>query len=369
MRALRLPAALVALTAALLGLVAAAPAAETLAPPLTPDRLPCVAPTDAAGIARGLASVGSPLTDDADAFVADAEEVGLDPRALVAIAAHETLLETYPPAQLIRNPFGLGPGWTFDSERDAIATAARTLQSGYLAEGRVTLADIGPKWAPVGVGNDPAGLNAAWPSGVSAYYSALGGDPTRPVLLADQNPSPACAAAPGGAGPSVVMAWGGGLPDTGGPRMDQGGDPATGLPATIPGFVFPLAAPDGATIGYHDAFTDPGAPGCYGRPWRCDVPITSAPGVTVVAAAAGILRAAGPAGARSGIAFWIDRLGGERLGYSGLGAYAAGVADGVGVRAGQPLGTSTGTLTFAWVRRGLLVNPYFLLRATRPSDL
>ena len=369
MRAPRLPAAIVIATAAFLGLVAAGRATETLAPPLTPDRLPCVAPTDVSGIARGLAGVGSPLAADADAFVGNGEEVGLDPRALVAIAAHETLLETYPPAQIIRNPFGLGPGWSFHTERDAIATAARTLQSGYLTQGRVTLADIGPKWAPVGVANDPTGLNAAWTSGVSAYYAALGGDPTRPVLLADQNPSPSCATSPGGAGPSVVMAWGGGLPETGGPRMDEGGDPATGLPATIPGFVFPLAAPQGATIGYHDAFTDPGSPGCYGRPWRCAIPILSAPGVTVVAAAAGTLRAASPGEARTGVAFWIDRPGGERLGYSGLAGYATGIADGVRVRAGEPLGTSTGTLTVAWVRQGYLVNPYFLLRATRPSDL
>ena len=46
----------------------------------------------------------------------EAAGVGIDPRAIVAIAAHETMLETYGPAAEIHNPFGLGPGSAFASE-------------------------------------------------------------------------------------------------------------------------------------------------------------------------------------------------------------------------------------------------------------
>jgi len=286
----------------------------------------------------------------------------------VAIAAHETLLETYPPAQVIRNPFGLGPGWTFRTERDAILTAARVLRDGYLTEGLVLIPNIGAKWAPLGAANDPTGLNSNWTSGVSAYYTALGGDPAQPVLLSAQQSAPACAAPASGGGPSLVFAWSGRSPETGGPRMDQGGDPVTGLPASIPGFVFPLAVPAGATVGYHDGFTDPGEPGCYGRPWRCAIELLSAPRVTVVAATDGALVPAGAAARRAGVAFWIERAGGERLGYSGLAEYADGIGAGARVRTGQPLGRSTGSLLVAWTRGGFRVNPYHLLRATRPAD-
>jgi hypothetical protein len=363
---------LTAAVIAILGALSAGPGgAAPLAPPIAPDRLACVAPLDVLGIDRVLGAARSPMAGQGDAIVEGARQVGLDPRAIVAIAAHETLLETYGPARVIHNPFGLGPGMRFSTEREAILTAARVLGEGYLAQGLVRIPDIGRKWAPVGAVNDPTDLNSAWPTGVAAYYAALGGDPDRPLLLSAQDPTPACAAespAAGGSGPSVVTMWGGRPPLTSGPRMDQGGDPVTGEPASIPGFVFPLAAPSGALVGYHDAFTDPGAPGCYGRRWRCAIPITSAPGMSVVAASDGVLVAAGRADAAQGLAFWIARPDGDRVGYSGLASYAPGIAAGVAVRAGQPLGTGTGSLLIAWIRHGLRVNPYGLLRATRPSD-
>jgi hypothetical protein len=359
-------AALVA--AAALGAGAASGTGAALAPAFSVERLSCVAPTDAVGLGRVLGGVGGPLADEAGSFVAAGQAAGLDPRALVAIAAHETLLETYPPAQLIHNPFGLGPGWRFRSERDAILTAARTLRDGYLSQGLTLISTIGAKWAPLGAANDPEGLNQSWTSGVSTYYTALGGDPSRPVLLTAQQSSPACAAPSPGAGPSVVFAWSGRSLETGGPRMDQGGDPVTGLPASVPDFVFPLAVPNGASVGYHDGFSDPGDPGCYGRAWRCAIDLQTAPRVTVVAATAGVLVPAGAADRHSGIAFWIDRGGGERLGYSGLAAYADGIGAGARVTPGQPLGSGTGSLLVAWTRDGLRINPYHLLRATRPSD-
>ena len=70
----------------------------------------CVAPDDAAGIDAMLARASSPLAGEGATFVSESLAAGLDPRALVAIAAHETMLETYGPSQAINNAFGLGAG-------------------------------------------------------------------------------------------------------------------------------------------------------------------------------------------------------------------------------------------------------------------
>jgi len=361
--------------AAALGLAApaAAPAQEVV--PLE-DRLTCVAPSDAAGIDLMLAAAASPLAGQGATFVEQAGAVGLDPRALVAIAAHETLLETYPPARLIRNPFGLGPGLSYASEADAIATAAQILAGGYLAEGRTTIPTIGAKWAPVGAVNDPTGLNPHWPAGVSRYYAALGGDPSQPLLLATQDGVPDCgpSAAVAGAGappdavagPPLVTAWGGAAPRAAGTAPRDGADPISGEPATLEGFVFPLALPAGAPAVYADDFDEPGSAECDGMAWRCSILLASAPATAAVASAAGLLQVATPADQEGGIAFWITTPGGDRLGYGPLAAYSAGITDGTTVTVGQPLGAIGGRMRFAWTRRGERVNPFPLLEATRP---
>ncbi len=333
------------------------------------SELRCVTPLDGVGIDRNLAAVGSPLTGSGATFVEAAAAVGLDPRFLVAVAGHETIFETYGPARVIHNPFGLGPGWIFGSEAEAIRQAARSLKGGYLDEGRIAIAQIAPKWAPLGAANDPGGLNRSWTAGVGAYYAALGGDPRLPVLLGQQLGSGSCgprSGAPSGTG--AVVVWDGRTPKTG-PVASQGGDPYTGSAATIDGFVFPLAAPAGATIAYRNDFTQPGAlPGCFGQGWRCVTTILSAPGNTVAAPLGGRLEPATPAEAATGLAFWI-RGRRNRIGLSGLAEYQPGVASGVEVRAGQALGSGTGTLLVAWERGGLRVNPHPMLFATRPSDL
>jgi DNA-binding MarR family transcriptional regulator len=175
----------------------------------------CLAPTDAAGIDAMLSSAKSPLAGEGRVFVAEGVAAGIDPRALLAIAAHETAFENYAPSQAIHNPFGLGPGMVFTSDAAAIARAARTLGTYYVPEGRITLDTIAPKWAPIGATNDPTGLNKNWPRGVKAHYGALGGDPDLPILMGSQASDPECVNAPlaatGGStsGPSVAMGWGG----------------------------------------------------------------------------------------------------------------------------------------------------------------
>jgi hypothetical protein len=343
------------------GIASPAPAQE---PAGVAGHLSCVALTDAAGLDAILARAGSPLAGEGAAFVSEGLAAGLDPRALVAIAAHETLLETYGPAQAIRNPFGLGPGMAFATERDAIAFAARTLAGHYLPEGRDTLASIGAKWAPLGAANDPGGLNAHWTTGVGAHYAALGGDPALPVRTASQAGGPGCAAGTALAplppaqpsGPPVVTAWGGAAPR------------GEGVPAVIEGFVFPLALPQGAPAVYRDAFGEPGPVECRGARLQCAVTIATTPGAHAVAAAPGTLRGATPAEREEGIAFWLETAGGDRVGYGPLASYAPGMGDGAPVTAGQPLGIDSGLLRIAWTRGGERVDPFPLLEATRPPS-
>ncbi|MGD9697030.1 MAG: hypothetical protein AB7V42_15370 [Thermoleophilia bacterium] len=356
-----------ALAGTAVALAASLPAAASAAPLRgISASMVCIAPSDAAGIDAMLTRAGSPLAGEGATFVRASQEVGLDPRALVAIAAHETMLETYLPSQVIKNPFGLGPGWSFATERAAIERAASTLGSGYLGEGRTTLASIGSKWAPLGAANDPGGLNANWTAGVGTYYAALGGDPSREVLASAQDPAPGCAGgtatavpeadrpdAPAASAQPVVTAW--------------GGQAAEGA-ATVDGFVFPLALPVGAPAVYGDSFLEPGAVECGQDSRRqCAVTIASTPGAHAVAAAAGTLRSVDAAAQEEGLAFWIETPSGDRIGYGPLSSYAPGVVDGATVAAGQPLGTDSGTLRIALVKGGARVDPYPLLEATRPA--
>ena len=373
MRRLRLLYAALAGAALSAALPVTAPAQTGVA-----SAMSCLAQTDAAGIDAMLARAGSPLAGEGATFVAEGTAAGIDPRALVAIAAHETILETYVPSQAIHNPFGLGPGIAFASDADAISRAARTLGSYYVPEGRVTLGSIGAKWAPIGVANDPDGLNAGWTAGVGAYYSALGGDPSRAILTTAQDGVPACLGAPSltppveaaeaPAGPPVVTAWGGAAPVASGGAARDGADPATGEPAVLEGFVFPLALAQGAPAAYRDSYSEPGATDCDGGRHQCAVTIATAPGTTAVAMVAGTLRGAEPAEAERGIAFWIETPTGDRLGYGPLASYAEGVGHGASVTAGQPLGAVAGWVRIAWERGGSPLNPYPLLAATRPPS-
>ena len=337
------------------------------------DALSCVGALDPGGLDRVLAAAGSPLAGEGGTFVTAAASWGIDPRALVAIAAHETILATYAPAQVINNPFGIGPGRRFETRAAAITFAADLLAQHYVGEGRRTLAEIGGKWAPLGATNDPANLNANWTAGVGASYRRLGGDPNLPITLEQQSgvacapPAPPQDASSAGAPAPGAIAWNGAAPAIDAPLMERGADPTTGLPATVPGFVFPLV-PGATPIRYADDFAAAGSPGCYGRAISCAITIAAEPGTVVVASAAGVLAAATPQEQSDGLAFWIATAGGDRIGYSGLAAYAPAVADGVAVGAGQALGTATRQTRFVWERAGQRVNAFPLLSATRPAD-
>lgn len=348
------------------GLLAAAGGASVQAADPRPiaESLSCLAPLDVAAIDAVLRRAESPLQGQADRFVIEGRDRNIDPRFIVAIAAHETLLQNYAPSRLIRNPFGIGPGWAFASEAAAIRSAANILARYYIAEGVDTVGTIGAKWAPVGALNDPTDLNRHWEQGVGTYFAALGGDPRKPVTLSAQGTLSACRTADG---PPVVTRWNGTPPQVAGAAIYQGADPATGLPAGIDGFVFPLAAPEGSPVWYSDDFDAPGSPGCFDRKWRCATTLNTVPLTWVVAVTAGTLRAASTDERARGIGFWLELRSGGRVGYGPLANYVEGIRDGTSVGPGQPLGRTAASVQVAWEVDDVRVNMYPLLSATRPS--
>lgn len=325
------------------------------------SHLQCVAPDDAPAIDRMLLRAGSPLAGEGATFVRAGRANDIDPRFLLAVAAHETVLETYGPAAAIHNPFGLGPGIVYPSERAAITAAGRILASGYLAEGRDAITTIAPKWAPIGAANDPTGLNTHWTTGVSRYYSALGGDPGSAIRLSGQEARPPCGPESGGGlDGSLIWIWDGREPLADSPAPGGGGDAVSGGPARPDAFVFPLAARAGQPVVYL-------RPDCATEK-DCPVTLGAASDTPVVAAAAGTLRSATPDEQAAGIGFWIE-AGDDRFGYSALADYADGARDGATVVAGQVIGTPGRRFLFHWQRAGVTMNPYPLLDATRPATL
>lgn len=167
--------------------------------------LPVIALVGLAGADSGSATAGAAMTDAAaldawmreevpdsplvglgSVFVAEGVRNGLDPRALVAIARHESVLGTAGAGADIYNAFGWGPAIAFPTWQANIATVAAGLATRYVGRGVDTLAEIQPIWAPVGATNDPTDLNSNWLTAVSDTYRDLGGDPERPITIAAQ---------------------------------------------------------------------------------------------------------------------------------------------------------------------------------------
>ena len=296
---------------------------------------------------------------------------GIDPRALVAIAAHETMLETYGPSQAIHNAFGLGPGIAFAdrARRDRAGRAARW-PSSYLPEGRTTLATIGSKWAPIGAANDPAGLNRNW-------TTRRRRPTTRPWAATRSLP---ILAADAGGGARLR-------------RHGRAGEPAAGPRRPRPDPVERAPRPAGRhRLGRRRARRAAPRPRTASSSrWRCRSGATAA----YDAPPPGRLR-------RRRLPLRRDhRLGAGRRRGRGRGRHPArrgGRRAGAGhrvlardrrgrphrlrparrrtprasptappVAAGQPLGAAPGCLRVAWERAGARLDPFPILEATRPS--
>lgn len=125
-----------------------------------------------------LASKGSPMTGQGAAFMASGGAWKVDPRLLVAIAGAESSFGSVTCAPYNAWGWGCPDGpYDFTSWADGIDTVARGLRTGYLAEGRTTVAAIHQKYAPVAAANDPTGLNNYWTVNVSRFLVEQGGDP------------------------------------------------------------------------------------------------------------------------------------------------------------------------------------------------
>ena len=125
-----------------------------------------------------LAGKGSPMAGQGSAFLASGGRWQLDPRLLVAIAGAESNFGSITCAPFNAWGWGCPNGpFKFTSWADGIDTVAEGLRTNYLAEGRISVAQINLKYAPIGAANDPTGLNNHWTTNVSRFLIELGGDP------------------------------------------------------------------------------------------------------------------------------------------------------------------------------------------------
>jgi flagellum-specific peptidoglycan hydrolase FlgJ len=110
-------------------------------------------------------------------FFAEAgKKYDIDPALLAAISIHETGNGTSNAARFKFNVAGMmGKNGlkTYSSVQESIFDMARNLRQNYLDQGKLTIAQIGAKYAPVGAANDPTQLNNHWVTGVQRYFDTL----------------------------------------------------------------------------------------------------------------------------------------------------------------------------------------------------
>lgn len=126
-----------------------------------------------------LGAKGSPMAGQGSAFLASGGRWQVDPRLLIAIAGAESNFGSITCAPFNAWGYGCPNGpFVFTSWADGIDTVAKGLRENYLAEGRISVALINLKYAPIGAANDPTGLNNHWTVNVSNFLIELGGDPS-----------------------------------------------------------------------------------------------------------------------------------------------------------------------------------------------
>lgn len=116
------------------------------------------------------------LTGMGTMFVSAGQKYNLDPALLVAIAQHETGNGKSRAAHEKNNIAGMmGKNGlkSYSTVEDSIMDMARNLSENYFGKGLSTIAEIGAKYAPIGVANDPTGLNNYWVKGVTKYYDQI----------------------------------------------------------------------------------------------------------------------------------------------------------------------------------------------------
>jgi len=133
--------------------------------------------TSTSGV-KGLQGV---LAGKESAFVAAGKQYGVDPALIAAIAMHESGRGSSALARNNKNIAGMtdytgkfSDGWMhYNTVEDSINDLARQISKYYIQKGLTTIEQIGAKYAPIGAGNDPNGLNNHWVSGVKKFYNEV----------------------------------------------------------------------------------------------------------------------------------------------------------------------------------------------------
>ncbi|MCZ8536931.1 glucosaminidase domain-containing protein [Paenisporosarcina quisquiliarum] len=121
-------------------------------------------------------SLEGKLSGSATHFINAGKKYDIDPSLLSAIAIHETGNGSSRAVNEKNNVAGMmGKNGlrSYESVEDSIFDMARNLRKNYLNQGKDTIAEIGAKYAPIGVANDPTGLNNHWTKGVSRQFNNL----------------------------------------------------------------------------------------------------------------------------------------------------------------------------------------------------
>ncbi|WP_342429528.1 glucosaminidase domain-containing protein [Neobacillus sp. FSL H8-0543] len=109
-------------------------------------------------------------------FVAAGEKYQINPAFLASISMHETGNGTSNAARFKYNVAGMmGKNGlkTYASIEESIFDMARNLRENYLDKGKLTISQIGAKYAPIGATNDPNQLNNHWVTGVQSNFDTL----------------------------------------------------------------------------------------------------------------------------------------------------------------------------------------------------
>ena len=121
-------------------------------------------------------TAGTKIEDKLEYIIKSAEENKIDPAIFISIIVNETgygkasAVETH---NNVAGMMGSGDLFKFDSVEDGIDAAAKNLYDLYFSEGLTNLEDIGAKYAPLGVENDPTNLNANWVPNNKAFVSEI----------------------------------------------------------------------------------------------------------------------------------------------------------------------------------------------------
>jgi hypothetical protein len=138
-------------------------------------------PTSQVGGAINESALPAPLRKYASSFQEQGNKYGVDPALLAAISMHETANGKSSAFRNKNNAMGVsnasGP-IQMGSVEASIEKMASLLGKG-INQGKgpyanaKSIEDIAKRYAPIGAGNDPRGLNKYWTSGVSANYEKL----------------------------------------------------------------------------------------------------------------------------------------------------------------------------------------------------